>query len=146
MTLITAERVIAASQDEVFRAFSDIDQFVEVNPCVVSVEPLEGPESGVGKRFRETRKQGKSSMTMEFEVMEFDAPRQQRIACLSHGTLWDTTFQFSESSGGTKVVMAMDAQAQSWLPRLLNPLMKGLFRKGLVSHLDAVEAYFKARA
>ena len=143
MTIVTAERTIAAPRENVFRAFSDISRFPVVQPCVVSTKHLDGPASGVGQRFEETRTHGKREMTMEFEVLEFDAPKHQRIVCDSHGTIWDTTFSFKDVDGGTSVHIAMDAKAQSLLPRIMNPLMKGMFKKGIVGHLDAVESYFE---
>ncbi|MEM8712741.1 MAG: SRPBCC family protein, partial [Planctomycetota bacterium] len=59
-----------------------------------------------------------------------------------HGTIWDSVFTLEPQGPGTMVRIAMDARAQKWLPRVLNPLMRPLFRKGLIDHLDALEAHF----
>ncbi len=144
MVLVVAEKTIPGDLDEVFRTFADPDRAVEVVPCILSVERLPGPTEGVGARFKETRQHGKRSMTMEFEVAEFDAPHTQRIKCMEHGTMWDSTFKFKEAPGGTHVRIEMNALGMSLLPRLLNPLMKPLFRKGIQGHLDAVHEFFES--
>jgi len=35
----------------------------------------------------------------------------------------------------------MDARAHQLLPRLLNPLLKGLYKKRVAAHMDAVKAF-----
>ena len=35
----------------------------------------------------------------------------------------------------------MEARAHKLLPKLLNPLMKGLYKKGLEKHLNALKIY-----
>lgn len=142
MVLIVAERTIPGALREVFSAFADPTRAMEVVPDIKSVERLPGPLEGVGARFKETRKHGKGSMTMEFEVTEYDPPNGQRIKCMEHGTMWDSSFRFKEAPEGTHVRIEMNALGMSLLPRLLNPLMKPLFRKGLEGHLDAVDAFF----
>ncbi|MFT7168105.1 MAG: hypothetical protein ACI80K_001230 [Paracoccaceae bacterium] len=137
-----ASRVLAASPTQVFAVLGNPDVATAVMPCVVSSERLPGPEAGVGMRFRETRTMGKRRMTMEFEVTESRAPSHLRIVCDDHGTLWDSAFTLSEHPDGTELVITMDARAYQWLPRLLNPVMKPLFRKGLNQHLDALKVHF----
>ncbi len=133
-------RVLSASPEEVFAVLANPEVAADVIPCVVSSEVLDG--EGVGMRFRETRAMGKRRMTMEFEITEFDPPRHLRIHCDEHGTVWDSSFDLLERGGGTELTISMDARAHKLLPKLLNPLMKPMFKKGLVQHLDALEAHF----
>lgn len=135
-----AARVLSASPDDVFAVLANPEVAAEVIPCVVSSELLGG--EGVGMRFRETRAMGKRQMTMDFEVTEYDRPTHLRVVCDDHGTLWDSSFDLRAVGGGTELSISMDARAHQLLPRLLNPLMKPLFKNGLVKHLDALEAHF----
>ena len=146
MKPVRASRVLNATPAEVFAVLSDPSLQPAVIPCVLSAEVVGDPASGQGMRFRETRTMGKREVTMEFEVTEWTAPRHLRIECLEHGTLWDSSFDLAEHAGGTELVISMDARAQSFLPRVLNPLMKPLFRRGLTEHLDALEAHFDGNA
>jgi len=145
MVQVVAEKLIPGDPAEVFLAFADPNRAVEIVPCIQSVERLPGPLEGVGARFKETRKHGKKDMTMEFEVTEYDAQNSQRIKCMEHGTMWDSRFTFKGAAGGTLVRIEMNALGMSMLPRLLNPLMKPLFRKGIQGHLDAVHEFFEGR-
>ncbi|MFT7680295.1 MAG: hypothetical protein ACI8QC_004301 [Planctomycetota bacterium] len=142
MTSIAAERVFKVSPESVFTAISDVPGLPNTNPEIVEVEILSTQTSGVGTRFRELRRMGKRELVTELELTEWDPPRSVRMLADTHGTVWDTLFTVSPVEGGTLLKLDMDARAHALLPRLLNPLMKGLFRKGLVKHLDALESYF----
>jgi len=39
-----------------------------------------------------------------------------------------------------------DASGHKLLPRLLNPLLKGMFRKGMAKHAERLAAYCERRA
>lgn len=146
MKPVQAARVLDAAPDQVFAVLSDPNVQAEVIPCVVSSEVIDGTTPGAGMRFRETRKMGKREMTMTFEVTEWASPHRLRIECNEHGTIWDSSFDIAEHPGGTELKISMDARAQSLLPRMLNPIMKPMFRRGLVQHLDALEAHFDGSA
>ena len=47
----------------------------------------------------------------------------------------------AESEGQTLLTMAMDARAYKFLPRLLNPLIKGMVKKAIEADMDSVKAY-----
>ena len=145
MKPVQASRVLAATPSEVFAVLGNPDVAADVVPCVVLSERLPGPQEGAGMRFRETRTMGKREMTMELEVTESRPPSHLRIVCDEHGTVWDSAFALAEHPGGTELVITMDARAHKWLPKLLNPIMKPMFRKGLTQHLDALEAHFSGK-
>lgn len=142
MTTISLTRAIAASPALVFEAAADISRFPEANPDVVSVEFLTEQRSGVGTRFRETRRMGKRSMQTDLEVTEYD-PQARRIRMVTDmgGTVWDTVFSVDAVGEHAAVNVCMDCRAHKLLPKLLNPLMKGMFRRGMVKHLDAFQAW-----
>ena len=141
MTRITVSREISAPREVVFSAVTDIARMPDVNADVVHVEFLSEQRSGVGTRFRETRRMGKREMGTDLEITEFEAPRHARMVTDSHGTVWDTAFDLRPTAGGCELVIDMDARAHAFLPKLMNPLLKPMFRRGLLSHLETLTDY-----
>ncbi len=141
MTRTTARRIIDAPLESVFAAVSDIRNLPRVVPDIVKIEVLGDTDSGVGTRFRETRlMKGRETVT-ELEVTEFVSNERVRMIADSHGTIWDSVFTVRRQPAGTELMLRMDANAQKFLPKLLNPVLKGLFKKGLDKHMDAVKHY-----
>lgn len=64
----------------------------------------------------------------------------------SHGTVRDTRFELGTETGATRLDVTMEAKAHALLQKLLNPLMKGAYRKGIERHLDAFQSYCEASA
>ena len=145
MTQITVQRTIDAPLGTVFRAVTEVENLPASIPDVVSVEFLSEARSGVGTRFRETRRMGKREMQTELEVTELVPNERARMVADSHGTVWDTLFTVRPAGDKTELEICMDARPHKLLPRLMNPLMKGVFRGGLQKHLDAVSAYCEAQ-
>jgi uncharacterized protein YndB with AHSA1/START domain len=138
MTTITSRRIIAAPIATVFGMVTDIENSPETNADVVAVEFLTESRSGVGTRFRETRSMNGKEHVTELEVTEFVENEHVRMVADSHGTIWDTVFTVRPSGAQTELEIKMDARAQKLLPKLMNPLMKGFFKKGIEGHVDAV--------
>ena len=141
MTRTIIKRDIAAPIELVFETVSDIGNFSKAIPHIIDVEFLSETTSGVGTRFRETRRTGSKNVATELEVTEFIENDHVRIVADSHGTVWDTLFTVEPLQGRTELTMAMEARAYELLPRLINPLMKGVIRKVIAKDMDAVKAY-----
>jgi len=141
MVLVTVSRSIAAPADIVFRSFADVEALPDIHPDVVRVAFDGGTECQVGMTFTETRRMGKREMQTHLEVTELTPGRSARMVADSHGTTWDTTFQVTDEGATVRLDYAMEARAHKLLPKILNPIMKGLFRKGLVTHMDHVQAW-----
>lgn len=138
-TIVTC--IIDAPVDLVFKTISDIENLPNTIPDVESVEISSDIKSGVGTRFCEVRiTNGKKHLT-ELEVIEYVENERIRMVADSHGTIWDSVFVVRETDEGTELKLAMDANAQKLLPKLINPLMKGFLRKGLEKHMKAVKAF-----
>ncbi len=144
MTSVTATGTLAAPPAEVFALLDDPAACGAVVPEVVSVEVLGDTKTGKGTRFRETRKQGKRQMTMEFEVVEAVHPEHIRTVCDSHGTTWDAVYRIEPHGDGTRFTITMDARGHGLLQKVLNPLMRPLFRKGLTEHIATLQAHLRA--
>ncbi len=141
MPQTSAKLLIDASLERVFSAIAEIKNLPEAHPDVIHIEFLSEQKSGLGTRFCETRKMGKKEMKTELEVTEFKANQQLRMVTDSNGTVWDSLFTVRAQTKGVELSIVMDARAHQLLPRLLNPLMMGIYRKGLVRHLEALKNY-----
>ena len=147
MTQVTVARDIAAPAALVFRAVSDVAHLPETNPDILSVEFLGETREGVGTRFCETRKMGKREAVTELEITEYDSPSRVRFVTDSHGTIWDTVFTVtSKGADHCALEIRMDARPHRLLPKIMNPLFKGLFRKGIAGHLDTVARWCEQQA
>lgn len=141
MTRITVHRTIDASIQTIFRAVSDIDNLPNTTPDIKHIEYLTDMHSGVGTRFRETREMKGKSVVTELEVTEYVQDERIRMVADSHGTVWDSVFTVEPVGERARLTIAMDARAHKLLPKLMHPLLKGLYRKGMQGHVDAVREY-----
>ena len=141
MAPIVVTRLISAPVEAVFDAVAHIDRFSQVVPDIVRVEYVSEQKRGVGTRFHETRRMNGKEATVELAVTEYVENDRVRLVADSHGTVWDTLFTVAPSGGGTVLTMTMDAKAHKLLPKLLNPLIKGMVRKGVEQDMDAVKAF-----
>ena len=138
----TVSRTIHAPIEKVFDTVAHIENFEQAIPHIVSVEFLTERRFGVGTRFRETRRMGKREATTELEVTEYVRYDHVRLVTDTHGTVWDTVFTTrAADSGAVELTMVMDANAHKLLPKLMNPLIKGVIRKAIEKDMDAVKAY-----
>jgi uncharacterized protein YndB with AHSA1/START domain len=146
MTRITVSKTIAAPTDFVFRTVSDIENLPNTVGDVQSVEFLSERQSGVGTRFRETRMHKGKSMVTELEVTEYAENDHVRMVADSHGTVWDSLFTVRPAGELVELTITMDARPHKLLPKLITPLFKGMFRRGMEKHMDAVKAYCEGAA
>ena len=79
-------------------------------------------------------------------MTEFVENERARMVADTHGTIWDTTFSVRTVGADVELTIAMDARPHKLLPKLMNPLMKPMFRKGMERHIDKLRAYCEARA
>ncbi|KAA3620445.1 MAG: SRPBCC family protein [Calditrichaeota bacterium] len=141
MVRISIIRKIESTVENVFNTISNITNFSKAVPEIVDFEILSEIKSGLGMRFSETRITNKKKMVTELEITEFVKNDHVRMVADSHGTVWDTLFEVKQENGNTVLKVTMDAKAHKLLSKLLNPLMKGLFRKGVAKNLDDVKKY-----
>ncbi len=141
MTRITISRTIHAPIERVFTTVADIRQFSQAIPHVAAFEFLSDVTSGVGTRFRETRRMKGKETTTELEVTEYIENSRVRMVADSHGTVWDTTFTVTFADGNRTLTLTMDAKAHALLPKLINPLVQGMFKKNIARDMDFVTSF-----
>lgn len=141
MTRTTVTRTINSPIETVFKAISDINNFPQVVPEIKNVEFISDNKTGVGVRFRETRLMNNKEAITELEVTDYVKNDRIRMVADSHGTIWDSIFTVKPVEGQTELNLTMDAKARKLLPKLLNPLLEGLYKKGVEKHMDAVKTF-----
>jgi len=141
MTPIIVTRIIDASAEVVFATVSDIRQFSKALPHVVTFEFLSVVNRGVGARFRETRLVNGKEATTDLEITEYVENDRVRMVAESHGTVWDTLFTVTSEGGSTTLTTKMDARADKLLPRVMNPLIRGITAKAVERDMDLVKAF-----
>lgn len=145
MTTTRLSRTINAPADAVFETVSDISNYTKAVPDIVRVEFLTEQKTGVGARFRETRRMGKREATTELEVTEFVRNERVRMVSDAGGTIWDTVFTVAQEQGGpgTRLDVVMEAKPYRLMSRLFVPLMKGAVAKAVAGDIDAVKAWLE---
>lgn len=138
MTRVTVGGPIDASPEVVFDAVTNIERLPEINEDVVRIEFLGEQKSGVGTRFRETRRMGKREMDTDLEVTEYVPHERARMVTDSHGTVWDTVFTVRAEGDGAHLEIAMDARPHKLMTKVMTPLMKPMFRKGMQKYLGVL--------
>lgn len=141
MTRVTVEGAVAARPETVFRAVTDVEHLPELDDQIVGIEFLTDQRSGRGTRFRETRSMNGREMVTELEITEWVEGERARMVADTHGTVWDTLFTVRPDGAGCVLVIDMDARPHKLLPRIMNPLMKRFFRKGIEGHVEKVRAH-----
>lgn len=141
MSRTTVTRAIRAPIETVFETVAHIENYTKAVPAIVDVEFLTDARTGVGTRFRETRRMGKREATTELEVTEYVANERIRLVSDQGGTIWDTVFTTREVDGAVELQMTMDANAHRLLAKLVNPLIRGVIRRAIEGDMDAVRAY-----
>jgi uncharacterized protein YndB with AHSA1/START domain len=144
MTRVTVSRTIKAPVEAVFHVITDIEGLPDSNPDVAKVEFLSDTRSGAGTRFLETRVAKGKEVVTELEVTEQVNNKYARFVSDMHGTVWDTLFTVrpagSPVGAETVLEIQLDARTYKLLPKLINPLMKGMIRKGMETHIDSMRA------
>ena len=141
MSRAIVRRTVAAPVDTVFRTVADISHFSRAIPHIVNVEFLSGVRSGVGTRFRETRRTNGREMSTELEVTEYAESEHVRIVSDAGGTIWDTVFAVAVSGGQTELTMTMDARPYRWHAKLTVPFVLRMIRTAIEKDMDAVKTF-----
>ena len=146
VTNVTVTRRIAAPVDVVFRTVAHVEQFSQAVPHILRVEFLSEVKSGVGARFRETRRVMGSEASTELEVKEYVENERVRMVSEAGGALWDTVFTVAPDGEGTALEMVMDAQPRSASARMTLPFIIGVVRKAVEQDMNAVKSFCERSA
>jgi uncharacterized protein YndB with AHSA1/START domain len=134
-------RSIAASTEHVFRTVADPVEFqraVGANPDVQFLVP---DRMAVGSRFRAFRMTNGKEMAFEQEVTQFTPGRLVRMVNVTHGVVWDSTFEVEPNTSGSLLTCTMTAATRNPIKRLVMFLVSGKVRQALAKDMDAVKSY-----
>lgn len=145
MSRTTVVRRIHAPLERVFDTIAHIENYEKAVPEIVRIERLSDVRTGVGTRFRETRRMGGKEATTELEVTAYVENDRVRIVGDAGGTVWDTVFEVVAESDCVRLTASMDARPYRLVSRLINPLIARFVRRAMESDMDAVKAYCEAR-
>jgi uncharacterized protein YndB with AHSA1/START domain len=146
MSRTTVVRTIDAPVERVFDTVAHVESFAKAVPHIVGTEFLSDVESGVGTRFRETRRMRGKETTTELEVTEYVENDRVRILADAGGTVWDTVFEVAAESDQVRLKVTMDAKAYQLMSKLVNPFIKGFVKRAIESDMDAVKIYCEEAA
>ena len=141
MTRTTVSQNINAPLEVVFKTVADIREFSQALPHVTKYEHLTDQKTGVGTRFRETRTQNGKDTETELEVTEYIENERVRMVADSHGTVWDTLFTTEQERNSVRLTLVMDAKAYQLMPRIINPLIKGMIKKAIEGDVELVKEF-----
>ena len=117
---------IAAPSGTVWRVVTDIENAAKHISAITSIEMLDGPRSGKGMRWRETRMMYVATAT-------------------NHGTFYRSEVRVEPSGAGSRLAFTFEAQALTLFARMMSalmmPLMKGAVVKALNADLEALKAH-----
>ena len=145
MKAMTAKRQIDAPVDRVFRAVAEVDEFKKASPAIAAVEMLSETRTGVGTRFRETRKMKGREASTVLEITEYAPNERVRFVAESGGAIWDSLFTMRTAEGGTELALTMEARPKTLVARLVTPLISGMVAKAVEGDMDAVKKYCESR-
>ena len=104
---------IAAPPERVFAAMADLESFGTWMPGFVRIERLTPPPTGVGTRFRETRKMMGHEATEEFEVTAFEPPLVFGLFCdgkKGSSKSGEFRFRYTLAPGGPGTILTVDGE------------------------------------
>jgi uncharacterized protein YndB with AHSA1/START domain len=142
------QRDIAAPPERVFAVASDLRGAPGRIRAITKMEVLTDGPIRIGTRFRETRKMFRREATEEMEVVAMDPPRALAFGCESNGFRYRMEMRFAPKGAGTEMQMRFQAEALTFLGRVVGALMKPFAKKmmsGCSKDLDDIAAHAEAR-
>jgi carbon monoxide dehydrogenase subunit G len=111
-----------------FAYMADARNFAEWDPGVRSSTLVRGEEPGLGARFEVVVKAGPRTMTLTYEIVEWEPPRRLVLRAETGAIRSNDTVLISATDGGTAVTYDAELELRGAL-RLFNPLLGLSFRK-----------------
>lgn len=145
MARVRVKTIIKAPIDLVFDIVAHIDRYALAVPHVSEYEFLTEQTVGVGTRFLEVRNIGDRQTRTELDVTEY--VENERVCTVSdvNGTIWSTQFSLKErqTSQGpeTTLSVVLDAKAYQWGPRLVNLIVRKMFKSAIGNDMDLIRNY-----
>ena len=150
MASIIVSTHVSAPRESVFEVFTDVARAVERVPAITKLELLSKGPFGNGTRWRETRVIMKKEATEEMWVTGFNPPQSYTVEAQSHGSLYETLFQFETADDGTQVSWTFTGTPQSLSAKLIAPIcglfFNGMMQRCMLADLEALRDVCEGKA
>jgi len=155
MTKIEISRTVAGTPRAVFDTVAHGGNYGKAIPEIDTVEFLTDHETGIGARFRETRRfHGFQAIFAKVfglsetvsEVTAFEDEKTVSLLTENLGAAWHTTFTVTPENDQTRLDMLVAVEPLSLLGRLVTPLLGPAAEKGITDDVEAVKAYVEKQA
>ncbi len=155
MKPVKISRTVTATAQAVFDVVANGRNYGRAIPEIDTVEFLTDNETGVGARFRETRRfSGIQAIfarvfglsATESEVTGFEDGRMVRLMTEEAGILWHTTFTVTPNASDdeARLDMLVRIETVSVMGKLVTPFIRPAAVKGITADVEAVKAYVEA--
>lgn len=129
MPTVSGTILVNKPASEVFNFLANTANRPRFSPAVVSSNPQQMLSKGA--KGIEVRKMGGRTITSNYEVMEFEAPRRYVAHFTAKGMDATTTTECKEVAGGTQVTVKVQLKSKGLMMWLMMPMITPQTRKGM---------------
>jgi uncharacterized protein YndB with AHSA1/START domain len=146
---MTFQDTIAAPPERVFAALTDLDGAQKWMPNLVRIERLTPEKTGVGMRWRETRKMFGREASEEFEVTGLEPGKKVELYVdgtkgSSRRGYYRFRYELQPSGGSTLLRLHGEIGGMGKLMELVGRLFMGPFKKAMAKDLEAMKRYIES--
>jgi polyketide cyclase/dehydrase/lipid transport protein len=120
---VKVEHHVAAAPERTFAVFSDLEHAADRVAGIKSLELLTPGPIGKGTRFKETRVMFGKEASETMEITDFQPGSSYTTEAASCGCHYKSTLDFVPAANGTRVVFSMTSTPQTFMAKLMMPLM-----------------------
>lgn len=150
-TTFQVETRMQTPPERAFAAMTNPDEFPRWMEGLVRIERLTDGPTGVGTRFRETRRMYGQEATEEFEITTFEPNR--RLSLYVDGTKGSSKkgeyhyhYDFTPDGDGTRVGMTGNVEVPGFWAAILAPIFLPIFRKACAKDLDSMKKWLESES
>ena len=141
----TVEVTIEGSKEDVWKVITDIENADRNISGIEEVEILEKPIDGlVGLKWQETRTLFGRTATEIMWITHAEENKSYKTRAESHGAVYITSFDLSDTDSGTRLTMTFDGDPQTLSAKLMGAITGRFFakatREALQKDLDDIKA------
>lgn len=143
----SASLVLKATKEEVWDIVSNIEKAKDRIECIKDIQILERPENGlVGLKWQEKREVFGKEATETMWITEAKENEYYIAEAKNSGCLYHSKVSIEPSHDGVNLVMSFQSTPQTFMARLMSPLMfmmKGVIKKAFVKDLQDIQKYLE---
>ena len=146
--LVTAEKVIGAPREMVWKAITDIENSQNIISGIKGINVLDQPTGGVvGLQWEETREMFGREATETMWITEAEEGEYYQTRAESHGSIYITRVSLRDTEDGTILTMTFTGITESLVAKLMSflmgPFIKRSLHQALMKDLDDIKAHLE---